>query len=206
MTGADLSKYQVFRSMKLVSFDILRLLKGKKEMFEIKKCLLDQLSNSLLEDFCHNQQINQKWVRIDNYWVLEEVEETRSWGVEKKAWIPVYLKEQVERGGFVFGAFFEGTLIGFISLDGYLRGSAEKYANLTMLFIDDRFNRRGLGTCLFERICEEAKEIGATKLFISAIPSVETIAFYKKLGCMKAQENIPEYIDTQEDYCLEFLL
>lgn len=88
MTGADLSKYQVFRSMKLVSFDILRLLKGKKEMFEIKKCLLDQLSNSLLEDFCHNQQINQKWVRIDDHWVLEEVEETRSWGVEKKLGFP----------------------------------------------------------------------------------------------------------------------
>lgn len=132
--------------------------------------------------------------------------ETRRWGAEKKAWIPVYLKEQIERGGSVIGVFQKDTVIGFVSLDSMLQGNTAKYANLTMLFIDDRFNRRGFGRCLFERICEEANRIGATKLFISAIPSFETIAFYKNLGCIEAQEIISEYVDTEEDYYLEFLL
>lgn len=175
-------------------------------MFEIKKLTIDQLPDSLLENFCHQQHITQKWVKIANNWVIKEVVETRTWENEKKVWIPVYLKAQIERGGSIIGAFQKDALIGFISMDGYLRWNTAKYANLTMLFIDDGFNRSGLGSRLFEEICEEAKRIGATKLFISAIPALETIAFYKHLGCIEVQENIQEYIDMQEDYYLEFLL
>ena len=46
----------------------------------------------------------------------------------------------------------------------------------------------------------------ADKLFISAIPSFETIAFYFNIGCGDAKEIISEYVDTDQDRYLEFVL
>ena len=46
----------------------------------------------------------------------------------------------------------------------------------------------------------------ADKIFISAIPSVETVNFYFNIGCKDALEIIPEYVDTKQDRYMEFLL
>lgn len=81
-----------------------------------------------------------------------------------------------------------------------------KHANLTMLFVDDKWQRKGIGRLLFHEICIYARRLGAEKLFISAIPSIETISFYHSLGCTDADEVIPEYVDTEEDRYLEYLL
>ena len=63
---------------------------------------------------------------------------------KKKKWISQYLQQQIERGGFVVAAFDEDILIGFCSIDGYLLGKTAKYANMTMLFVDDRYKRKGI--------------------------------------------------------------
>ncbi len=41
---------------------------------------------------------------------------------------------------------------------------------------------------LFEQICFEAKQFGAKKLYISAHSAEESIAAYKKYGCVLAEE------------------
>lgn len=96
--------------------------------------------------------------------------------------------------------------VGFCCIDGYLYGKTAKYANLTMLFVDDEWKRKGIGKALFKEICKYAKKKNAKKLFISAIPSVETIAFYFAMGCIDAKEIITDYIDTKNDRYLEYLL
>ena len=50
------------------------------------------------------------------------------------------------------------------------------------------------------------RQLKADKIFISAIPSVETVNFYFNIGCKDALEIIPEYVDTQQDRYMEFLL
>ena len=44
----------------------------------------------------------------------------------------------------------------------------------------------------------------AEKLFISAIPSKETVAFYFSQGCVDAPVVIEEFVDTKEDRYLEY--
>lgn len=46
--------------------------------------------------------------------------------------------------------------------------------------------------------------MGAEKLFISAVPSEETVAFYIAMRCRDAEEMIPEFVDTPEDRYLEY--
>ena len=175
-------------------------------MFRIESISSDSISSDMLLYFHHYQIINQKYVKINGNWQITDANELREWDVEKRIWITKYLCEQSNRGGSVVGAFFGDTLVGFCSVDSYLYGETEKYANLTMLFVDDEFKRKGIGTALFKAACKCALDHGADKLFISAIPSVETIAFYFNRGCTDAEEIITNYIDTENDRYLEYKL
>lgn len=136
--------------------------------------------------------------------VIPELGEVRRWSREKRLWIAGYLRQQIQRGGTAVAAWEEDTLLGFACADGFLRGERARYANLTMLFVDDVYKRRGIGGALFREICTNTAQMGAEKLFISAIPSVETIAFYRHMGCADAQEIIDEYVDTEHDRYLEY--
>ena len=73
-----------------------------------------------------------------------------------------------------------------------------------MLFVDDGWQGHGIGQSLFSLIQPYARQLGAQKLFISAIPSVETVDFYFHRGCWDATEIIPSYIDSTEDRYLEY--
>ncbi len=167
---------------------------------------IDSIVPYMLSDFCHYQLITKKWTQSNNQWKITDTSILREWSEEKREWIPQYLCQQIERGGTVIAAFEADELIGFCSIDGYLLGKTAKYANLTMLFVDDRWKRKGVGKKLFYEICKHAKKMMADKLFISAIPAVETIAFYFSMGCEDTMEMIPEYVDTEQDRYLEYLL
>ena len=166
----------------------------------------DELGEDLLEGFAHRQRITQIWVREGDGFVLRPADAVREWNDEKRRWIPSWLREQTERGGTVFGAYSGGKLTGFSAVDGVLTGGPVRYANLTMLFVDDRFRRRGIGTDLFRAACLGAKKTGADRLFISAVPSADTMAFYFRMGCTDAEFVPPEFVDTEEDRYLEILL
>ena len=91
-------------------------------------------------------------------------------------------------------------------MDGGLAGETARYANMTMLFVDDKWKRQGVGKKLFNRICMRAAEMKANKLFISAVPSFETVSFYFSMGCQDTQEFIEEFMDTEHDRYLEYSL
>jgi Acetyltransferase (GNAT) family. len=164
------------------------------------------IASDMFKSFHHHQAITKKWVNDDNNWTLKDASDLREWDDEKRIWISEYLRKQIERGGSVIGAFNDNVFNGFCCVDGFLLGETAKYANLSMLFVDDDWKRRGIGKSLFKAACECAKKIGADKLFISAVPSFETIAFYFNMGCTDAEETISEYVDTDNDRYLEFKL
>ena len=56
------------------------------------------------------------------------------------------------------------------------------------MHISNGFRRQGLGKRLFSEICEKARQQGAKKLYISANPAEDSIAFYRKVGCIDAGE------------------
>lgn len=170
----------------------------------IKRLNILDIYPEILQNFNHKQHISAKWVKTANGWELKQANEIREWDNEKRLWIPQYLCEQIARGGFAIGAFYGNKIIGFACIDGTLKGNANKYANLTMLFVDDKWKRKGIGKELFKQICWCAASMHADKIFISAIPSYETISFYFHMGCIDAEEIINDFIDTENDRYLEY--
>ena len=118
----------------------------------------------------------EKWINKNNTWELVTTSDLREWNKDKRIWISEYFCQQIGRGGSVVAAYAEDILVGFCCVDGCIAGKTAKYANMTMLFVDDKWKRKGIGKKLFEKICLCAKQMGVEKLFISAIPSSDTIA------------------------------
>ena len=158
----------------------------------------------MLDSFKHKQIISDKWVKNGDHYELTKTNEVREWSDDKKIWISQYLYQQMNRGGFAVGAFFNNKIVGFSCLDGILQGISEKYVNLTMLFVDDKWKRKGIGKKLFKQMCLCAEKMKADKIFISAIPSYETVAFYSVMGCSDAREIINIFVDTENDRYLEY--
>lgn len=175
-------------------------------MITYRKLTDADLAADTFIDFHHDQSWSRQWIKHENTWVLEDVCGNRQWNAEKRIWISEYLKQQIKNGGCAVAALFDTQIIAFACIDGKLRGHLVCYSNLTMLFVDDRFQRLGIGKKLLESIKNEASRIGADRLFISAIPSEDTIAFYFAAGCKDAECTIPEFVDAENDRLLELHL
>lgn len=175
-------------------------------MITYRKLTDADLAADTFINFHHNQNWNRQWLKRENTWVLEDICGCRQWNTEKRIWISEYLNQQIQNGGCAIAAFNDAQIIAFACIDGKLRGHPVCYANLTMLFVDDRFQRLGIGKQLIGEIKNEASKIGADRLFISAIPSEDTVAFYFAVGCKDTEYIIPEFVDTEKDRFFELHL
>ena len=106
-----------------------------------------------------------------------------------------------------FGAFDGERIVGFANVSRSIFGVTAKYAQLVNLQISEDHRRRGVGRRLFSLACEEARRLGADKLYISANSSKESQAAYRALGCNFAEE-INEKLAAAEpfDVQLEYRL
>ncbi|MBR3515638.1 MAG: GNAT family N-acetyltransferase, partial [Lachnospiraceae bacterium] len=98
-------------------------------------------------------------------------------------------------------------IIGFATISHDIFGETANYVELVCFQVSEDYRRRGIGKKLFTMICEEAMQLGADKLYISAHSSKESQAAYKALGCVHAEEIIPwiadeEPFDVQMEYVL----
>lgn len=178
----------------------------KLREFDVKQLNIVNITPKLLKDFAHCQKITKKWVKRDDVWALTDVSLLREWSDEKRVWITEYMCQQIERGGTTVGTFCNDRLIGFCCVDGTISGNSAKYANLTMLFVDDNWKRNGIGKSLLQEARNHATKLGAEKIFISAIPSAETIAFYQSMGCVDTTEIVEVFVDSDDDRYLEYCI
>ncbi len=92
-------------------------------------------------------------------------------------------------------------------MDGRLIGSRGQYAVLAEMHVSEELRGRGLGRQLFARAAEEARSLGAEKLYISAMSAEESQAFYRAMGCVEAQEYDPPHVEKEPcDVQMEYLL
>jgi predicted N-acetyltransferase YhbS len=112
-----------------------------------------------------------------------------------------------ERGGSFYGAFAGEKLVGVAILESKFIGRQKDQLQLKFLHVSRAFRRHGLGRTLFEKAATRAKSLGASKLYISATPSENTINFYLSLGCVVAETVDPTLFALEpEDIHLEYTI
>lgn len=155
-------------------------------MIQYRSLQPDELSRDLFRDFIRRQVVTKCWRREEGEWVIREDPFIDEWSEEDYRTLVSCLQHTLATGGFVYAAFHEGSLKGFVSVEPGLFGGEQNYLDLSSIHVSEDMRKRGIGAALFQAAREWAREHGARKLYISAHSAVESQAFYKKMGCVEA--------------------
>lgn len=131
-----------------------------------------------------------------------------------EGWTDAYLRHVVDdmraiaaAGGTVPAALDGDRIAGFTAVCAAPLGSRAQYRQLVKLYVDANYRGSGLGKTLFAEACRIAREMGAEKLYISAHSSIETIAWYRCMGCTEAAEYDAALAALEpDDVQMEFVL
>lgn len=148
----------------------------------------NEICRDLFRHFIRHQVITKCWRRENGEWVIRYDPFIDEWTEEEYQTLIVELQETIRSSGFVYAAFCNGQLKGFVSVTSELFGKSLQYLDLTNIHVSEDQRRCGIGKTLFVAAKTWAKEHAAEKLYISAHSAVESQAFYKSMGCVEAQE------------------
>ena len=160
-----------------------------------------------LDDFVRHQTVTECWRKTDNDWELMPNVFEINWSQAECREMAEEVVHNINRDQTGFGAFDGERIVGFATVSRSMFGVTAKYAQLVNLQISEDHRRQGVGRRLFSLACEEARRLGADKLYISANSSKESQAAYRALGCIFAEE-INEELAAAEpfDIQMEFRL
>ena len=166
-----------------------------------------EINIALFSSFNRYQDVKKCWRKENGEWILKEIAFTEQWSSDEYEDLFKYLKNTLNSGGAVFGAFHNYTLVGFASVENEIFGSQKEYLQLSCIHTSYEKRGLGIGKKLFSLACIKAKQMGAQKLYISTHSSEESQDFYKVMGCVEAVEYNSKLVasepcDCQLEYCL----
>lgn len=159
----------------------------------------DEITLDLFRTFRRRQVVTDCWRKEDGRWVIKSDPFIDDWNREDYEVLVRCLKNTLATGGLVYGAFADGELKGFTSVEGTLMGSRLQYMDLTSIHVSQDMRGQGIGRELFAAAKSFARKKNAEKLYISSHSAVESQAFYRAMGCAEAEEYISEHME-QEPY------
>lgn len=161
----------------------------------------EHLSIKLFANFNRHQTVTKCWRKIDGEWQIKDIAFIDDWTEKEYVELITCLKNTVETGGMVLGAFVNKELKGFVSIESNLFGKNKEYLDLSSIHVSEDMRGKGIGKELFQQAKRWAKEHGAQKLYISAHSAVESEAFYRAMGCVEAEEYNQEHVEKEPCDC-----
>ena len=172
-----------------------------KNEIQYRELHADEINTELFRDFNRRQVVTKCRRREKDGWVIREDPFIDDWSEEDYRTLVVCLKHTLETNGFVYGAFYEGKLKGFTSVESMLSGGEQRYLDLSCIHVSEELRGNGIGTVLFLAEKEWEKKHGASKLYISAHSAVESQRFYEKMGCVEAQVYDQKHVEAEPYDC-----
>lgn len=170
-------------------------------MVQYRNLSQDELCRELFQDFIRHQVVTKCWRKENNEWLVKDAPFIDDWTEAEHDILVSCLKHTLASGGFVYAAFYNDMLKGFVSVEAELFGGDQKYLDLTSIHVSEDMRNSGIGKTLFLAAKEWAKKKGAEKLYISAHSSVESQAFYKKMGCVEAEVYHKGHVEAEPYDC-----
>ena len=165
---------------------------------------------SFLKEIDRSEIIEKIYYFRDGQLVLEdEFHDVKyDWWVKKvnEKMIPSW-KKGYDNGVRFFGAFDGSKIVGIGGLGSEFFGKNNDQLNVWGLFVHIDYRKRGIATQLMELIKNKARERGARKLYISSVPSENTVNFYLGIGCKVTDDVDKELFELEpEDIHMELEL
>lgn len=161
----------------------------------------EELNIDLFANFVRRQIVTKCWRKRDGQWTIEDDPFIDDWTREEYGILIGCLKNTLATGGFVYGAFIDEKLKGFVSVESEPLGSRGQYMDLSSIHVSQDQRGHGIGRELFVAAGNFAREKGAEKLYISSHSAAESQAFYKAMGCVEAEEYNAEHTEREPYDC-----
>lgn len=172
-----------------------------EDMIQYRNIPYEEINRELFGQFIRRQVVGKCVRRENGIAVIKSDPFIDDWSEDDYKILIRCLKNTLKTGGFVYGAFINGALKGFVSVESELFGGDNRYLDLSSIHISEDMRRKGIGKTLFTAAKEWAREKGAKKLYISAHSAVETQAFYKSMGCTEAAEYNQKHTEAEPYDC-----
>ncbi len=168
-----------------------------------RKPEIHEIDRSLFRGFIRRQVVTDCLRREGDKWVIKSDPFIDDWSEEDYAFLVTCLKNTLSSGGFVYGAFEQNVLKGFVSVEPKLMAGG--YLDLSSIHVSEDMRGQGIGKALFRAAADWAKAHGAKRLYISSHSAAESQAFYKAMGCVDAgicnkEHSEAEPFDRQLEY------
>lgn len=168
---------------------------------EYRELMEAEIARPLFAEFRRRQEVTRCFRKIGGKWEIRPIAFVDDWSPENYDELVRCLKNTVRTGGHVIGAFSEGALKGFASLEPERFGSRNQYMDLSSIHVSEEMRGHGIGKALFSLIKAAARAAGAEKLYISAHSAVESQAFYRAMGCVEAEEYEKRHVEKEPCDC-----
>jgi GNAT superfamily N-acetyltransferase len=128
------------------------------------------------------------------------IAEPHEW--ERPQWDPDLWQQRLAgwwlmlRPDVMVGAFAGDELVGLASLRYRLQPDM---AQLTTLHVSQAYRRQGVATQLLDAIVRMARESGASRIYVSAVPSESAIGFYCGYGFRPTDVPDPDMLAMEPD-------
>lgn len=170
-------------------------------MITCRQLVSKEINIELFKDFTRRQVVTDCLRKENNKWVIKSDPFIDDWTEEDYGFLVSCLKNTAQTGGFVYGAFYEGKLKGFVSVEDDIFDDEQQYMDLSSIHVSEELRGKGIGKKLFLAAKKWAKEKGSKKLYISAHSAVESQAFYKKMGCVEAVSYNMQHVEKEPFDC-----
>ena len=170
-----------------------------RNKYQFRKLDNNNFAGHSLDDFVRHQTVTECWRKADEGWKLVPNVYEENWSQEQCREIAEEVVHNINLDQTGFGAFDGERLIGFATVSHRIFGVTARYVQLVCFQISEEYRRQGIGRKLFSMVCEEARRLGADKLYISAHSSKESQAAYRALGCTPAEE-VNEKLAAEEPF------
>ncbi len=168
---------------------------------EYRNLYESELSRALFCHFIRHQVVGRCWRREEGQWVIRDAPFIDDWTEQDYQTLLSGLRQTLQQGGLVCGAFRNGQLKGFAAVKSRPSGPRQEYLDLAELHVSEDVRGQGVGTALFHLAEAWARERGAEKLYISAHSAVESQAFYRRMGCVEAVWQDPVHVAQEPFDC-----
>lgn len=168
---------------------------------EYRTIRAEELDRMLFRSFIRRQVVVKCWRRDNGQWVIRDDPFIDDWSEEDYRVLISCLRNTVETGGLVYGAFCDGALKGFTSVEVELFGGEHRYLDLSSIHVSEDMRGQGIGAAMFAAAKDWARAHGGRKLYISAHSAVESQAFYRRMGCVEACEYNQKHVEAEPFDC-----
>jgi len=170
-------------------------------MIRYREINKNELNMELFRTFRRKQIVTKCRRKENDKWIIKDDPFIDDWNANDYKELIRCLKNTIDTDGMVYGAFIDGELKGFVSVEGTPIGSKGQYMDLSSIHVSQDARRQGIGRELFSAAKRFAKERNAKKLYISSHSAIETQEFYRSMGCTDAAEYNTAHVEREPFDC-----